>query len=80
MKESVGLKMFAANFGNFEESGVGGVEFVCGIGDLGWETNGVKKLVSKSGVDAVEAFAAIVGKTAMGSVEEACSFDAYVFS
>ena len=74
------MKLFAINFVKLEKSGIGGVEFVSGSGDLGWEANGVKKLVGEGGVDAVEAFAAIVGKTAMGSVEEACSFDAYVFS
>ena len=74
------MELFATNFVEFEKSGVGSVKLVNGSSNLGWEADGVEKLVGKSGVNAVEAFTSVVRKTAVGSVEEAGSFNANVLS
>ena len=45
--KSIGVELFAADFVELEKSSVGGVKFVGGSGDLGWETDGVEKLIGE---------------------------------
>ena len=41
------MELSAADSVEFEESGIGGVKFVRGSGDLDWKTNGVEKLIGE---------------------------------
>ena len=80
MEKGGRVELFSTNVVEFQESVVGGVEFVSGVGDLCGIADGSEKLVGEGCVNSIEALASVVGEARVLVVKDLGNFNSQVFS